>query len=134
GDQRAFSESAPDPQPLDKAPATSQIGTSFQFRWLPGHPMSLQINRTLAIVELMVDRPEGMALGELAKRLNLPKSAAHRLVSQLVQRNYMEQEAASQHYKLSMRLMILGFRHLSNVGLADVCQPELDYLAECTGE
>lgn len=96
--------------------------------------MSLQIDRTLDIVELMVDRPEGMALGELAKRLNLPKSAAHRLVSQLVQRNYMEQEAASQHYKLSMRLMILGFRHLSNVGLADVCQPELDYLAECTGE
>lgn len=96
--------------------------------------MSQQIDRTLDMVELMVDLPEGMALGEIAMRLGLPKSAAHRLVSQLVQRGYMEQDAASQHYKLSMRLMILGFRHLSNTGLADVCQPELDDLAECTGE
>ena len=96
--------------------------------------MSQQIDRTLDIVELMVDLPEGMALGDIAMRLSLPKSAAHRLVSQLVQRGYMEQDAASQHYKLSMRLMILGFRHLSNTGLADVCQPELDDLAERTGE
>jgi DNA-binding IclR family transcriptional regulator len=96
--------------------------------------MSQQIDRTLDIVELMVDLPEGMALGEIATRLSLPKSAAHRLVSQLVQRGYMEQDAASQHYKLSMRLMILGFRHLSNTGLADACQPELDDLAERTGE
>lgn len=96
--------------------------------------MSQQIDRTLDIVELMVDLPQGMALGEIAQRLSLPKSAAHRLVSQLVQRGYMEQDPASQYYKLSMRLMILGFRHLSNTGLADVCQPELDDLAERTGE
>lgn len=96
--------------------------------------MSLQIDRTLDIIELLVDMPEGMALGDVAKQLGLPKSAAHRLVSQLVQRGYMEQIPASQHYRLSMRLMILGFRHLSNTGLTDVCQPTLDRLAEETGE
>lgn len=96
--------------------------------------MSQQVDRTLDIVELLVDRPEGMALGEIALRLALPKSAAHRLASQLVQRGYMEQDPASQHYRLSMRLMVLGFRHLSNTGLTDVCQPELDRLADESGE
>lgn len=33
-----------------------------------------------------------------------------------------------------MRLTVLGFRQLSNSGVSDVCQPELDGLADRTGE
>ncbi|MEJ8570008.1 IclR family transcriptional regulator [Microbaculum marinum] len=96
--------------------------------------MSQQIDRTLDILELLIENPEGLALGEVALQLGLPKSATHRLVSQLVERGYMERDAASQRYRLTMRLSVLGFRFLSKTGLTDICQPELDELAARTGE
>lgn len=96
--------------------------------------MSQQIDRTLDILELMIECPDGLALGELALRLDLPKSTAHRLLAQLVDRGYLEREATTQHYRLTMRLTVLGFRYLAKTGLTDICQPELDDLAAQTGE
>ncbi len=96
--------------------------------------MAQQIERTLDIIELLVDEPAGLALGELALRLGLPKSAAHRLLAELVDQGYAQQDQASQHYKLTMRLVVLGFRFLNNTGLTDACQPVLDGLAEQSGE
>lgn len=96
--------------------------------------MSQQIDRTLDILELLIDNPNGLALGEIAFQLDFPKSATHRLVTQLVERGYLERNAANQDYRLTMRLSVLGFRYLSKTGLTDVCQPELDDLAGRTGE
>lgn len=97
-------------------------------------PMSLQIDRTLDVLELHAGHPEGYPLSETAGRLGLAKGAAHRLLTQLVQRGYLEQDPISQRYRLTLRLVVLGFRHLTNTGLTDVCQPELDQMAEATGE
>ncbi len=96
--------------------------------------MAQQIERTLDILELLVDEARGLALGEFALRLGMPKSAAHRLLAELVDQGYVLQDPASQHYKLTMRLAVLGFRFLNNSGLTDVCQPVLDDLAEKSGE
>lgn len=96
--------------------------------------MSQQIDRTLDVLELLIEAVDGLPLGEIAEQLRLPKSAAHRLVTRLVERGYMEQDAASQRYRLSMRMTVLGFRYLSQTGLTDICQPELDDLARRTGE
>ena len=71
---------------------------------------------------------------ETATRLNLAKGATHRLLSQLTQRGYLEQDEQSQHYRLTLKMVVLGFRHLTNTGLTDVCQPELDKMANITGE
>jgi IclR family transcriptional regulator, acetate operon repressor len=96
--------------------------------------MSQQIDRTLDILELLIENPEGLALGEIAIRLGLPKSATHRLAGHLIDRGYLERSPATQHYRLTMRLFVLGFRYLSKTGLTDICQPELDDLAARTGE
>ena len=97
-------------------------------------PMSQQIDRTLDVLELHAGHPEGYPLSETAARLSLAKGATHRLLTQLVQRGYLEQDPISQRYRLTLRLVVLGFRHLTNTGLTDVCQPELDRMAEATGE
>ncbi|NQW11680.1 MAG: IclR family transcriptional regulator [Alphaproteobacteria bacterium] len=96
--------------------------------------MSQQIDRTLDILELLVDSPKGLALSAIALTLGLPKSATHRLLTQLAERGYLEQDVVSQHYRPTMRLAVIGFRLLANSGVNDVCQPELDSLAERTGE
>jgi len=96
--------------------------------------MSQQIDRTLDVLELHAGNPEGFPLSETASRLGISKGATHRLLTQLVQRGYIEQNPYSQRYRLTFRLVALGFQHLTNTGLTDVCQPELDKLAEITGE
>ncbi len=96
--------------------------------------MSQQIDRTLDVLELHAGNPDGFPLSETASLLHIPKGAAHRLLSQLVERGYLEQDPISLRYRLTLRLVALGFQHLTNTGLTDMCQPQLDKMAEQTGE
>lgn len=96
--------------------------------------MSQQIDRTLDVLEVHAGNPDDFPLIETAIRLGISKRAAHRVLTQLVQRGYLEQDPISQRYRLTLRLVALGFQHLTNTGLTDICQPELDKMAELTGE
>ena len=96
--------------------------------------MSQQVDRTLDVLELHAGSPDGYPLSETAEKLHLSKGAAHRLLTQLVERGYLEQVPANQRYRLTLRLVGLAFQHLTTTGLTDVCQPELDKLAKQTGE
>jgi DNA-binding IclR family transcriptional regulator len=90
--------------------------------------------RSLAILELLAEYPEGLPLGELGQRLDLPKSVAHRLLSLLTDEGYTRQDRATGYYALTLKLTLLGARHLAGIGLGDVSQPILDRLARATGE
>ncbi|MER8428521.1 IclR family transcriptional regulator [Mesorhizobium sp. M1403] len=90
--------------------------------------------RSLDIIELLADHPEGLAVSEIARRLKLPKSIAHRLLSILTDRDFAIQDSASQHYRLAIRTASLGLRFFGNIGLNEVCQPILTRLAQRTGE
>ncbi|RWC37657.1 MAG: IclR family transcriptional regulator [Mesorhizobium sp.] len=90
--------------------------------------------RTLDIIELLADHPEGLAISDIARRLKLPKSIAHRLLSILVDRGFAIQDVLTQHYRLAIRTAALGLRFFGHVGLNEVCQPILNRLAQRTGE
>lgn len=85
--------------------------------------------RCLSIIELLADDAREMALGEIAERLGLPKSGAHRLLATLVDLGWAEQNANTSFYRLTMRLTTLGQRFFVATGIPDVCQPVLDRLA-----
>src|SRR5215468_1605192 len=88
--------------------------------------------RCLGIIELLADGAREMPLGEIAERLTLPKSGAHRLLATLVDLGWAEQDAGTGFYRLSMRLAVLGQRFYVASGVPDICQPLLDRLArEC---
>ena len=82
----------------------------------------------------MADHPLGLPLTEIARRLEVPKSAAHRLLAALVKRGFSAQDAATERYRLTVQMVALGFRFLANMGLVELCQPALDRLAARTGE
>ena len=63
------------------------------------------VERALEILEVLVDSPQGLSLTSLADQLEMPKSAAHKLLNTLVGRNYVEQDALTQHYKPTMHLV-----------------------------
>ena len=85
--------------------------------------------RCLAIIELLADSAGNMPLGEIAERLELPKSGAHRLLATLVDLGWAEKDPDTNFYRLTMRLAILGQRFYVATGIPDICQPLLDRLA-----
>ncbi|MBC3489319.1 IclR family transcriptional regulator [Pseudomonas taiwanensis] len=92
-----------------------------------------QIERAFSLVECLTGEPHGLALQTLAERLDIPKSATHRMLAELVRLGYVRQNRDNSRYQLSAKLVALGFRYLSNSG-ADIIQPILDRLAQDSGE
>lgn len=90
--------------------------------------------RTLDILEALADAPDGLPLVEIATRLAMPKSIAHRLLALLSERGYARQDGVTGHYVLTLKLTLLGARHLAGTGLGDVAQPIIERLAAATGE
>jgi IclR family transcriptional regulator, acetate operon repressor len=85
--------------------------------------------RCLAIIELLADGARELPLGEIAERLSLPKSGAHRLLATLVDIGWAEKNRDTGFYRLSMRLAVLGQQFYVATGIPDICQPVLDRLA-----
>jgi len=92
-----------------------------------------QIERAFSLVESLAAEPQGLGLQTLAERLEIPKSAAHRMLTELVRLGYVRQNRDTSRYQLSAKLVALGFRYLSSSG-ADIIQPILDRLAQDSGE
>src|SRR5438270_7362122 len=88
----------------------------------------LPAERCLAIIELLADGAPDMPLGEIALRLGLPKSGAHRLLATLVDIGWAEKDPSTNFYRLTMRLAILGQQYYVATGIPDICQPLLDRL------
>jgi IclR family acetate operon transcriptional repressor len=92
------------------------------------------IDRALGIVELLAQNARGMPLQDIANHLDIPKSAAHRILGDLARRRYARKDEVSGRYLLTTRLASLGFRYLADSGVVDIAQPVLDRLAADTGE
>ena len=96
--------------------------------------MSGVLERTLGILELLSAQGQGVELAVLAEQLNMPKSAAHRLLVDLIRFGYVRQTRELGEYALTTKLVSLGLSYLSKTGVIDIAQPLLDRLAEQTGE
>lgn len=85
--------------------------------------------RCLSVLELLADGAKSLTLGEIAERLEEPKSGIHRLLSTLVSQGWAEQNLQTGLYSLTMRLTLIGQRFYADTGIPDLCQPLLDQLA-----
>ena len=92
------------------------------------------VERAMRVLEMLGRFPQGLPLQTVADRLNLPKSGAHRLLTELVQLGYLAQDPRNQAYLPATKLMALGFRQLGACGFGDVAQPVLNRLAAASGE
>ncbi len=92
------------------------------------------MERTLGILELLAQHAHGLELAAIADRLNMPRSATHRLLTDLSAAGYVRQLREHGDYALTTRLASLGLHYLSQSGITDLSQPLLDHLAEQTGE
>jgi len=96
--------------------------------------MSSILERSFKLMEHLAAHPDGRALSALAQDLQMPLSAMHRLLAELVRHGYVRQDQRHGGYTLTMKLVSLGLNFLSNTGVVDVAQPLLDRLAAESGE
>lgn len=96
--------------------------------------MAGTLDRALAILELLARRGGRMQLAAIADTLDIPRSAAHRLLGMLIDEGYVRQEEEQGAYLLSLKLVSLGLIYLSAGGVLDIAQPVLDRLAHASGE
>ena len=96
--------------------------------------MSSVLEKSLSIVELLVDHPEGLPVSAIAGELNQPASGVHRTLQELSRLGYVRQLQAQGDYALTIRLPAMGLGFLGRAGITDVAQPVLDALAANTGE
>ena len=82
--------------------------------------MSGVMERTLSILELLAQQGEGLELGEIAQRLNIPRSGVHRLLADLVAAGYVRQLRDHGAYTLTMLAASIGdVQHYSDVVFHD---------------
>lgn len=92
-----------------------------------------QIERAFSLLERLTSDPQGLALQALSDELQIPKSATHRMLAELIRLGYVRQNPDNSRYQLSTRLVAMAFRHLASSG-ADIVQPILDRLAQESAE
>ena len=86
---------------------------------------------TLRILEELM-RLEGAGVTELAAELDIPKSTAHNHLSTLLESEYVVREGDA--YRLGLRFLDLGEHTRNRQELYDIARPEIERLAEETGE
>ena len=96
--------------------------------------MGSTLERSLKILEFLAGHPEGMALADIAEHQGMPRSACHRLLTELARCGYVRQVREHGDYALTTKLVALGLSYLSSSGIVDIAQPLIDRLAAVSGE
>jgi DNA-binding IclR family transcriptional regulator len=92
------------------------------------------LDRVFQIMDIVGgDGPE-LGVSELAARLGLHPSTAHRLVMVLESSRFLERDAVSGKCRLGSRLVQLGLLALARLDLLEAARPHLRRLVEETGE
>jgi IclR family acetate operon transcriptional repressor len=92
------------------------------------------LERALGVVELLSANAHGLQLFEIAARLNMPRSATHRVLTNLAALGYVRQERQLGAYQLTAKIASLAFSFLAGSGITDLAQPILDRMAQASKE
>ncbi len=88
----------------------------------------------MAILDIIERADEDLALIEVAARVQLHKSTAHRLLMILERHRMVEREPRSGRYRLGLRLFELGSRAIDRFNFRDCARPHIERLVVETEE
>lgn len=90
--------------------------------------------KVFAVIEALAEERR-MSLAELAQRAMTSKTTAHRLVQTMVELGYVEQDAETEKYGLTLKLFSMGARSLTEKSdLMRVADQAMGVLSRATGE
>ncbi|MBV8771508.1 MAG: IclR family transcriptional regulator [Deltaproteobacteria bacterium] len=87
------------------------------------------VAHSLDVLEQFVGEADELGVTELSKRLKLHKNNVFRLLATLEARGYIEQNRASENYRLGIKCLHLGRRYIEHMGLVRQARPILADIA-----
>ncbi len=92
------------------------------------------VSHALDVIEQFKGEADELGVTELSKRLKLHKNNVFRLLATLESRGYIEQNKATENYRLGIRCLQLGQRFISQIGLLRQARPILEELSSRCNE
>src|SRR5688572_27396481 len=90
----------------------------------------VSVERAFAIVEMLADAEDGLSLAEIARRLDLNKAIAVKLLHTLERLALVWRDDRARRFYLTYSISNLGLRQLQKSRLLDQCSAVLKSLAE----
>jgi IclR family acetate operon transcriptional repressor len=91
------------------------------------------VARAIAILDALAESPDGLGVGEVARRLEVNASTASRLLATLQDGGLVERTPGGP-YRLGLKLLALSDRVLSSLDVRERARPWLAWLVEQTAE
>ncbi len=91
-------------------------------------------DRTLAILELLAENPQGLSVADLVRGLGISQNSAFRITQTLHERGYLHRRESDKRYTLSNRLFDLSRPRVHEKSLALCAHEALRELRDLTGE
>lgn len=92
------------------------------------------LERALKIIEYLAGRQECSTMAEIARALGYPNNSVFRIVSSLESNGYLVRDPQSKHFRISRKLLSLGYQALVETSLIERSFDVLRSLRDETGE
>ena len=92
------------------------------------------VSHALDVLEQFTGEPDELGVTELSKRLKLHKNNVFRLLATLEARGYIEQNKATENYRLGVRCLRIGQRFVNQMGLLRQARPVMQQVARASRE
>lgn len=92
------------------------------------------LQRGLAVLKLLAQRPDGAILSEITESLDLPGASVLRLARTLVDLGYLTRDEASKRYFLTNSFLMLGQPRTATRGLTECSISAMRRIRQTTGE
>lgn len=87
-------------------------------------------DRTLAILDLLTEHPDGLTLTEIQRHLEFPKSSTYVLLMTMATRGFLEQDPDSRRFRVGIRLWQAGQSYIAVTDLEKVALPYMESLRD----
>jgi IclR family KDG regulon transcriptional repressor len=92
------------------------------------------VSHALDVLEQFTGESDELGVTELSKRLKLHKNNVFRLLATLEARGYIEQNKATENYRLGVRCLRIGQRFVTQMGLLRQARPVMQHIAKTSRE
>jgi len=94
------------------------------------NPVGVQsVRRAFAILHVLAQRPEGMGVSDIARRLHLKVPTVHNLLKTLIDLHYVTKEEDAALYRLGYACAILGRHYLRGADYIRLARRHMEQLA-----
>lgn len=81
------------------------------------------IERALTVLEFLAHSRRGFSISEMSRRLGIPKSSTHLILTTLERRGFLQKNTQTSRYCFGLQLLSLSRSALENLDLREEAKP-----------